>query len=91
MSTPLQQDPAENAAAMQRTQQRQQEIDIHEDPLLIAQTLTYVTDDGSVLASFQSAPASWGKQKYRIGIPRRNSTDFYEDVLTIFSLLHFRL
>mmetsp|Transcript_19089 Transcript_19089/g.35156 ORF Transcript_19089/g.35156 Transcript_19089/m.35156 type:complete len:247 (-) Transcript_19089:444-1184(-) len=29
-----------------------------DDPLLIAQTLTYVTDDGSVLLSFTSAPFS---------------------------------
>lgn len=29
---------------------------IHEDPLLIAQTLTYVTDDGSVTQSYNSAP-----------------------------------
>ena len=59
MSTP-QQEPAESAADMQRSQ-RKQEVDIHEDPLLIAQTLTYVTDDGSVVFSFESAPASWGK------------------------------
>ena len=30
-------------------------------PLLIAQTLTYVTDDGSVLLSFTSAPFSFGE------------------------------
>ncbi|KAL7457538.1 hypothetical protein ACHAWC_009114 [Mediolabrus comicus] len=30
-----------------------------DDPLLIAQTLTYVTDDGSVLLSFASAPFSF--------------------------------
>mmetsp|Transcript_13627 Transcript_13627/g.29472 ORF Transcript_13627/g.29472 Transcript_13627/m.29472 type:complete len:252 (+) Transcript_13627:104-859(+) len=30
-----------------------------DDPLLIAQTLTYVTDDGSVLLSFTSAPFSF--------------------------------
>ena len=34
---------------------------IDEDPLMISQTLTYVTDDGSVLHSFQSAPFSFGK------------------------------
>lgn len=60
MSTP-QQEPAESAADMQRTSKRQQEVDINEDPLLIAQTLTYVTDDGSVICSYESAPASWGK------------------------------
>ena len=32
---------------------------VDEDPLLISQTLTYVTDDGSVLHSFQSAPFSF--------------------------------
>ena len=32
-----------------------------DDPLLIARTLTYVTDDGSVLLSFTSAPFSFGK------------------------------
>ena len=31
-----------------------------DDPLLIAQTLTYVTDGGSVLLSFTSAPFSFG-------------------------------
>ena len=31
-----------------------------DDPLLIAQTLTYVTDDGSVLLSFTLAPFSFG-------------------------------
>ncbi|KAL7532866.1 hypothetical protein ACHAWF_004267 [Thalassiosira exigua] len=31
-----------------------------DDPLLIAQTLTYVTDDGSVLLSFTSSPFSFG-------------------------------
>ena len=33
---------------------------LDEDPLLISQTLTYVTDDGSVLHSFQSSPFSFG-------------------------------
>jgi len=32
---------------------------VDEDPLLISQTLTYVTDDGSVLHSFQSSPFSF--------------------------------
>ena len=35
-----------------------------DDPLLIAQTLTYVTDDGSVLLSFASAPFSFGKSRF---------------------------
>lgn len=33
---------------------------LDEDPLLISQSLTYVTDDGSVLHSFQSMPFSLG-------------------------------
>ena len=32
-----------------------------EDPLLISQSLTYVTDDGEILYSFQSAPFSTGE------------------------------
>lgn len=35
-----------------------------DDPLLIAQTLTYVTDDGSVLLSFTSAPFSFGELQF---------------------------
>ncbi len=45
-------------SSMQRTPQQ---MVMDEDPLLIAQTLTYVTDDNSVILSFKSAPASWGK------------------------------
>mmetsp|Transcript_16612 Transcript_16612/g.45990 ORF Transcript_16612/g.45990 Transcript_16612/m.45990 type:complete len:275 (-) Transcript_16612:418-1242(-) len=47
---------------MQRTRSRDM-VDpsqlVDEDPLLISQTLTYVTDDGSVLHSFQSSPFSF--------------------------------
>ncbi|CAB9523226.1 expressed unknown protein [Seminavis robusta] len=39
---------------------QQQEMMLDEDPLLISQTLTYVTDDGSVLHSFQSSSFSFG-------------------------------
>jgi len=46
--------------SMQRTPQQTQQMVMDEDPLLIAQTLTYVTDDNSVIFSFESAPASWG-------------------------------
>lgn len=42
-------------------QQKRAEMLADEDPLLISQSLTYVTDDGSVLHSFQSAPYSAGK------------------------------
>jgi hypothetical protein len=44
------------AAALPLTQQQKAEMFADEDPLLISQSLTYVTDDGSVLHSFQSAP-----------------------------------
>jgi hypothetical protein len=44
------------AAAGALTQQQKAEMLADEDPLLISQSLTYVTDDGSVLHSFQSAP-----------------------------------
>ena len=42
------------------TPQQRAEMLADEDPLLISQSLTYVTDDGSVLHSFQSAPFSTG-------------------------------
>jgi hypothetical protein len=52
-------------STMQRTRSQDLVPDdnhiLDEDPLLISQTLTYVTDDGSVLHSFQSAPFSYGK------------------------------
>ena len=32
-----------------------------DDPLLIAQTLTYITDNGSVVLSFAATPFSFGK------------------------------
>jgi hypothetical protein len=52
-----QRDPAAAApAAGALTQQQKAEMLADEDPLLISQSLTYVTDDGSVLHSFQSAP-----------------------------------
>ena len=35
-----------------------------DDPLLIAQTLTYVTDNGSVVMSYSSAPFSFGRFYY---------------------------
>ena len=44
----------------QHQEQFGEEVD-PDDPLLIAQTLTYVTDDGSVMLSFTSAPFSFGK------------------------------
>ena len=56
-----------NAQDMTFSQQEQGQFNNNEiivdpdDPLLIAQTLTYVTDDGSVVLSFTSAPFSFGK------------------------------
>lgn len=46
--------PDEKKEPMLRT------TELDEDPLLIAQTLTYVTDDGSTVMSFRSAPYSFG-------------------------------
>ena len=43
------------------SQREKTEMLADEDPLLISQSLTYVTDDGSVLHSFQSAPFSTGR------------------------------
>lgn len=50
---------------LQRTRSQEMVDELHnhivdEDPLLISQSLTYVTDDGSVLHSFRSASFSWG-------------------------------
>lgn len=42
-------------AAQQKT-----EMIADEDPLMISQSLTYVTDDGSILHSFESASFSTG-------------------------------
>eukprot|EP00956_Cyclotella_meneghiniana_P012989 scaffold18576_cov51-Cyclotella_meneghiniana.AAC.3 len=44
---------------MDNQQQQNNSVVDPDDPLLIAQTLTYVTDDGSVLLSFTSAPFSF--------------------------------
>jgi hypothetical protein len=43
-------------------QQQQSEMIEDEDPLLISQSLTYVTDDGGTLHSFHSAPFSTGRK-----------------------------
>jgi len=48
------------AAAAQEQQAAKVEMLADEDPLLISQSLTYVTDDGGILHSFQSAPFSTG-------------------------------
>lgn len=57
MTTETQTAPAQQLQP-QAQQQKRQEMIIDDDPLLIAQTLTYVTDDGSVIHSFNSAPFS---------------------------------
>lgn len=54
---------------LQRTRSQDMVDDHHnhivdEDPLLISQSLTYVTDDGSVLHSFRSSPFSMGTYFY---------------------------
>ncbi|EEC51578.1 predicted protein [Phaeodactylum tricornutum CCAP 1055/1] len=43
-----------------RVVRQKAEMLVDEDPLLISQSLTYVTDDGSTLHSFESAPFSYG-------------------------------
>lgn len=58
--------PTHNIKMLQRTRSQEMVEDHHnhivdEDPLLISQSLTYVTDDGSVLHSFRSSPFSMGK------------------------------
>lgn len=55
----------QNVKMLQRTRSQEMVDDHHnhivdEDPLLISQSLTYVTDDGSVLHSFRSSPFSMG-------------------------------
>jgi hypothetical protein len=47
------------------TIQQKAEMMADEDPLLISQSLTYVTDDGGILHSFQSAQFSTGKHTQR--------------------------
>ena len=54
-----------SSTMLQRTRSQDMVDDHHnhivdEDPLLISQSLTYVTDDGSVLHSFRSSPFSMG-------------------------------
>jgi hypothetical protein len=65
ISAGLQQRRMEPPSIMQRTRSQELVPDnnpmLDEDPLLISQTLTYVTDDGSVLHAFHSAPFSFGR------------------------------
>lgn len=58
-----------SCSMLQRTRSQDMVDDHHnhivdEDPLLISQSLTYVTDDGSVLHSFRSSPFSMGKSVF---------------------------
>lgn len=46
------------------SQQQKAAMLADEDPLLISQSLTYVTDDGSTLHTFHAAPLSNGKQEH---------------------------
>ena len=65
-SVPLQDQAPSQPSTMQRTRSKEMVDDAHhnvidEDPLMISQSLTYVTDDGSVMHSFQSAPFTVGE------------------------------
>lgn len=58
------QKPVDKMLQRQRSQEMVEDHHNHivdEDPLLISQSLTYVTDDGSVLHSFRSANFSMGE------------------------------
>lgn len=46
--------------SLTEAQQRKAEMMADEDPLLISQSLTYVTDDGGTLHTFHSSPFSMG-------------------------------
>jgi hypothetical protein len=52
--------PTPSGGVTEFTPQQKAEMIADEDPLLISQSLTYVTDDGSILHSFQSSPFSTG-------------------------------
>jgi hypothetical protein len=55
-SVPINNEASERSLDAQQVAQMMED----EDPLLISQSLTYVTDDGGILHSFQSAPFSTG-------------------------------
>ena len=64
-STPLDPEQQQQQQDSTPTQEKAKvEMLADEDPLLISQSLTYVTDDGSVLHSFASAPFSTSKQPH---------------------------
>ena len=62
---------SQNINMLQRTRSQDMVDDHHnhivdEDPLLISQSLTYVTDDGSVLHSFRSSQFSMGTYNFSV-------------------------
>jgi hypothetical protein len=63
LSPSQQQDEQDKPTNMQQENQQGGTID-PDDPLLIAQTLTYVTDNGSVVMSYSSAPFTTGKSNW---------------------------
>lgn len=52
------QPPEEQTPEVEMQEDHQDATIDPDDPLLIAQTLTYVTDNGSILMSYSSAPFS---------------------------------
>lgn len=83
-----------SAVSVAEEQQRKAEMMADEDPLLISQSLTYVTDDGGILHSFQSSPFSFGTStnsmkpvSYRF----RTTMCFSYDSLSLFLLKSLRL
>ena len=72
---PEEQSLSQTLEALDAQQKRQQqEMMLDEDPLLISQTLTYVTDDGSVLHSSQSPNFSFGTRRHFLFSLSRCST-----------------
>ena len=78
-----------SSSSQQQLSQKEKEIMLaDEDPLLISQSLTYVTDDGEILHSFYSAPFSTGTKQ------NKANTESFIDVLSVFWMTHkcsFRL
>lgn len=69
---PRQQQQQQNIETHQQQHQdiSHDDYDINEDPLLIAQSLTYVTDDGSTVLSFAASPFSTCKKAHWYTLPR---------------------
>jgi len=62
---------------MQRNAPQQMIVD--DDPLLIAQTLTYVTDDGSVVLNYSGAPFSWCKSLAANAISKKSHSGSHQN------------